>query len=728
MSTVSFYQTYKEEHPEFGNETLDCASQAIAKLIDTATSSERPGMLLGKVQSGKTRTFISILAGSFDRGFDAAIVLSKNSTALIQQTVKRLQSEFSTFTDDGAMEIYDIMSAPTSYTQFELEAKHIFVAKKQKDNLRRLIDLFSKDEMRSLRVLIIDDEADNASVGYAMRQGDVEATTIASLISQLRDSIEQVSFLQVTATPYSLYLQPSDIDVANHASFKPTRPAFTELVPVPLAYVGGDTYFGEAAQSEDPTVERCIHHVVDHREFEILKTPDRRRLRVEDCLTSPAIRSYRHAIVNFIVGGTIQRMLGIEAGENPRTLRYSFLVHSEASRGAHSFQEELTTEICGQLRTEAASESELFNELIEASYEDLDESIRLSGQSTPSLDSVKSSVRDALDGGHVTIVKVNSDEQVATMLDSTGQLKLRSPLNIFIGGQVLDRGVTLAKLIGFYYGRRPQRSQQDTVLQHSRMYGYRRDDLAVTRFYTSALIRNRMFEMEAFDTALRDAIESAEEHHGDGSVQFIRRSSDGTVVPCSPNKILVSTVRALRPFRRILPIGFQSRYKSYIERTIESLDAQLEALTPFSAAAPVEIPLETAIELLNTIEQTLEWIDEEEDAPPFDWVSAKSALTHLSGQHPNPSARGNVLLWTARNRNINRLAATGSHSVYAETPDSPKTEGALTRAYAIDTPILFLLRQNGDEDKNWRGTPFYWPVIQAQANTPTSIYTAETSD
>jgi hypothetical protein len=724
---MSFFETYRREHPDFGNDTFDCASQTVTKLLETATSSERPGMLLGKVQSGKTRTFISVLADAFDRGFDAAIVLSKNSTALIQQTVKRLQSEFSTFTDDGDMEIYDIMSAPTSFTEFELEAKHIFVAKKQKDNLRRLIELFSREDMRGLRVLIIDDEADNASVGYAMRQGDINATTIASLISQLRDCIDEVSFLQVTATPYSLYLQPTEIDVANHASFKPTRPAFTQLVPVPDAYVGGDTYFGEAAQSEDPTVERCIHHVVHHREFDILKSPDRRRLRIEDCLTSQAIRSYRHAIVNFIVGGTIQRMLGIEAGANQRTLRYSFLVHSEAAKGSHSFQEELTSEIRDQLRREAESNSELFSELIEASYQDLDESMRLSGQTTPDLDAVKAAVRDALAGGHVTIVKVNSDEQVATMLDSTGQLKLRSPLNIFIGGQVLDRGVTLAKLIGFYYGRRPQRSQQDTVLQHSRMYGYRRDDLAVTRFYTSALIRNRMFEMEAFDTALRDAIEAADEHNGDASVQFIRRSADGTVVPCSPNKILVSTVSALRPFRRILPIGFQSGYKSYIERTIQDLDTQLEALTPFGADAPVEIPLETAIELLNTIEQTLGWIDGE-DAPPFDWTSAKSALTHLSSQHPNPSERGKVLLWTARDRNINRLASERRQATFADNPDSPKTEGALTRAHAINTPILFLLRQNGEEDKNWRGTPFYWPVIQAQANTPTSIYTAETSD
>ena len=51
-------------------------------------------------------------------------------------------------------------------------------------------------------------------------------------------------------------------------------------------------------------------------------------------------------------------------------------------------------------------------------------------------------------GEHMTISKVNSDEQIISMLDNTGQLRLRSPLNVFIGGQVLDRGVTLANLIG----------------------------------------------------------------------------------------------------------------------------------------------------------------------------------------------------------------------------------------------------------------------------------------
>lgn len=79
-----------------------------------------------------------------------------------------------------------------------------------------------------------------------------------------------------------------------------------------------------------------------------------------------------------------------------------------------------------------------------------------------------------------------------------------------------------------------------------------------------------------------------------------------------------------------------------------------------------------------------------------------------------------------RDRNSSRLASESSHATYIETPDSEKTEGQLAKTYAKEHPILFLLRQNGSEDKDWRGTPFYWPIIHAQARTPTAIYTAET--
>ncbi|MDL5052169.1 Z1 domain-containing protein [Oscillatoria laete-virens NRMC-F 0139] len=718
-----FFPTYRSLNSHFYEDTFRCASDTVAALLNQSTTSEHPGMLLGRVQSGKTRTFISVLALAFDNAYDISIVLSKNSRALIEQTQKRLRSEFARFIDDGDMEVYDIMHAPTSFTAFELASKLIFVAKKQNDNLRRLIELFENDaNMANKRVLIIDDEADNASIGYTKRAGLLEARSIATQISELRSVIHHSSFLQVTATPYSLYLQPSEIEVANVIEFKPTRPAFTKLVPVPPDYVGGETYFGESAKSENETVESLIHYTVDHSEFERLKKPDGRALKLDDVLTSNAIKGYRAAILNFIVGGCIQRMNGQSAGAKLKKLRYSFLLHSESTKDAHNWQEKLTRTVIEKLLSASTTNDSIFQTLIIDSYRDLKRSLELSGKSTPTIENVIDAVKTALMDEHITIAKVNSDDDVAALLDSSGQLKLRSPLNIFIGGQVLDRGVTLANLIGFYYGRRPNKFQQDTVLQHSRMYGYRKPDLPVTRFYTSRAIRFAMTQMEEFDDSLRSGISI----DSSNAIQFIRKAEDGSIIPCSPNKILVATTQTIRPGKRILPIGFQTEFKTKISKTIEAIDKKVEQLCEFNSLSPTLVPLTTALEFLEIIEPTL--LFPEDDAPPFDWSAARASLTHLSHQHPTIAERGKVLIWAARNRNSSRLASESSHATYIEAPDSDRTEGELSRKFATHHPILFLLRQEGSELRGWRGTPFYWPVIRAQVNARTAIYTSETID
>lgn len=720
-----FYTAYKGANSEYSDDTFKCAEETIEALLSTATTSEHPGMLLGKVQSGKTRTFISILANAFDNGFDIAIVLSKNSKALIEQTAKRLNAEFSMFVKEGELEIYDIMHAPMSFTAFELESKLIFVAKKQPDNLRRMMDLFEKNpSMKRKHTLIIDDEADNASIGYSKKEGLIEARTIAKQVSELRSTILYSSFLQVTATPYSLYLQPSEISVENVPEFMPTRPAFTKLVPVPEEYVGGETYFGTSSRSESDTLESLIHHTVDHREFDRLKKHDKRSFQLRDVLTTSAIDGFRRAVVNFIVGGCIQRINGIAGGGNSKTLRYSFLLHSEAGKGSHTWQGNLTEALVDHLKTAAASGDTTFEHLVSAAYDDLSKSLVLANQPIPTKSDVIDGVKSALSDEYITIAKVNSDDDVAALLDSSGQLKLRTPLNIFIGGQVLDRGVTLANLIGFYYGRRPNKYQQDTVLQHSRMYGYRRNDLAVTRFYTSSAIRYAMSQMEEFDVSLRSAIVAG----GDKAVQFIRKAADGKIVPCNPGKILIATTQTLKPHKRILPIGFESGYRTGangIGKRIDALDAKILTLCEFNASAPKLVALGTALEILTEIEPTLQFSD---DAPPFNWDSARAALIHLSHQHPEESLRGKVLLWAAKDRNSARMASASSHATYIETPDSERTEGQLAKTHATHHPILFLLRQNGSAKQGWRDTPFYWPVIRAQANTPVAIYTAESID
>ncbi|RKG83775.1 Z1 domain-containing protein [Corallococcus terminator] len=727
--TGTFYPKYRAINPSFEPETFSCAERTVSRLLTTGTSSAHPGILLGKVQSGKTRTFISVIALAFDNGYDIAIVLSKNSTALIDQTIKRLRNEFRPFLENEDVAIYDIMKSPDSFTTWELNSKLIFVAKKQSDNLRRLSTLVSEKcpAMSSRRVLIVDDEADNASVGYTKRDGVVDANKIAAQVSALRSHFEKTSFLQVTATPYALYLQPDDIEVANVAEFRPTRPAFTELVHVPKTYVGGETYFGMDAQ-DDATLEGMVHRTVSAAELERLKKHDGRAVKLTDVLTSSAVEGYRGALVTFIVGGCIQRINGAAAGVSPKKLRYSFLLHSEAGKPSHDWQSILTHSIVDAFRAVAEQNNGVFSLLTQTAYEDLARSLNLDGKPIPALDATQRAVKQALTGDEITIATVNSDEDVASLLDDSGQLKLRSPLNIFVGGQVLDRGVTLSNLIGFFYGRRPNKFQQDTVLQHSRMYGYRRPDLAVTRFYTSSGIRRAMFQMEEFDQILRDAILSGATDGGSNVVQFIRQAGDGSIVPCSPSKILLSSTQTLRPFKRLLPIGFQSGYRTganAIAPVVSALDAEIEQLCGFDRNEPSLVALDDALRLLSAIEPTLSFGDDD-DAPSFDWTAAKLALRYLSGLHPDDKKKGKVLLWASHGRESMRMAGTSSHATYIETPDSEKTEGRLAKEYAINHPILFLLRQEGLKKLGWNGTAFYWPIIRAQKNTPSAIFSSQT--
>jgi len=716
----NFYPSYRKSNDHFSPETFECAEKTVRSLLQTNTTSDHPGMLLGKVQSGKTRTFISILALSFDNGFDIAVVLSKNSRPLIEQTYKRLRSEFKPFVEEGELEIYDIMNCPESFSKFELDSKLVFVAKKQSDNLSRLQSLFTEKcpAMKKLRVLIIDDEADSASIGYTKRSGEIEANTIARQISDFRGSLDQVSFLQVTATPYSLYLQPGTVEVANVVEFKPTRPAFTELVPVPSDYVGGDTYFGESSRSEEDTLESLIHHAVDTKEFDRLKKQDNRSFKPDEFLVTPLYQGFRHALVAFFVGGCIQRLNGIAAGKNKKKLYFSFLLHSEAAKGAHAWQEKLAKELVNRLGKSAVSNDAIFSQLVRAAYDDLSRSLAQDDQTIPPFETVLSEVKTALLGEYITISKVNSDDVISALLDDSGQLKLRSPLCVFIGGQVLDRGVTLANLIGFYYGRRPKKYQQDTVLQHSRMYGYRRADLAVTRFYTSPAIRHAMGQMEEFDVSLRSAIEAG----GDRTVQFIRRADDGRIVPCSPNKILVADLETLRPFKRLLPVGFQTGFKKDIQGHIQQIDTLIRSLVPTDEPTRAFlIPLELAIRIVKLTYQAFEF----EEGFPNNEAALLAALAHLSANSVAPTLKHHVWCVYREGRTIARIRADGR---MANAPDTPNQEGKVAREAAETVPALMLLRQEGRKEDGWTAGPFYWPVVIAPRNSHTAVFAPETLD
>ena len=322
----------------------------------------------------------------------------------------------------------------------------------------------------------------------------------------------------------------------------------------------------------------------------------------------------------------------------------------------------------------------------------------------------------------LVVEKVNSDKDVKALLDTKGQLKLRTPLNIFIGGQILDRGITIKNMIGFYYGRNPKKFQQDTVLQHSRMYGARsKEDLAVTRFYTTRGIYEIMRRIHEFDNALREAFDNGSHDQG---VYFIRKDASGKLSPCSPNKIMLSNITTLKPYKRLLPVGFQTDFKSNIKKNIEELDKEILDLEKSNSSDYFTISIEQALSILDKIKKT--FISEEEGYY-WDIKAHKASLEHLSKNSLDKTLQGKVWVVVRTDSDISRQKSDGR---FADDIGSGTGEVALTVAKRIaeNIPALMLIRVNGKEEKGWKGSPFWWPVIIAPKNTRTAIFASDTID
>lgn len=704
-------------------ELKSCIEDTVVKLIESDTSAKKPGILLGKVQSGKTRTFLGVIALAFDNNYDMAIILTKGTKPLTEQTLKRLHDDFGEFEEDNKIQIHDIMLLP-KMVPYELSQKLILVAKKETNNLKRVLAALTETypDLKNKKILIIDDEADFASISFHKEKesGLIAQGKIAQQIDEIRNKVDKSDFLQVTATPYSLYLQPDNED-GDSGLFPPKRPAFTVLVPIHNQYVGGDYYFIDSEDKENTAA--YVYEEVSPEELEILKAKkstkraDRRSFKIEDVFTSPSTKTIKNAIMHFIVGGCIRRIQQEYSGQKQEN--YSFVIHTDQSRSSHNWQEEVVNKLNEELIKIAKEKNELFENLVKNAYENLKLSIQSSELYLPELINVTQNVSKALIDGMLVIEKVNSDKDVKALLDSKGQLRLRTPLNIFIGGQILDRGITIKNMVGFYYGRSPQKFQQDTVLQHSRMYGARsKEDLAITRFYTTRNIYEVMRRIHEFDNALREAFLNGSHEKG---VYFIRKDDGNKLVPCSPNKIMLSSITTLKPHKRLLPIGFQTDYKTSIKKDIEQLDEEILELQKNSSTDYYTITLEKALTLLDKINKTLIY---EEVGYESEIKAHKASLEHLSKNAINATEHDKVNVVIRTNSNISRQKSDGR---FSDDPDGGRGEVARTVALRIseDIPTLILIRVNGKTENGWKGSAFWWPVIMTPGNMHTTIFASD---
>jgi hypothetical protein len=693
-------------------EAETCSREIVEQLLAQRTTNERPGMLLGRIQSGKTRAFVGAIAIAFDSGFDIAIVLTKGTVALTKQTVVRLRSDLSDSVTSHQVLVEDVHHLPDPLEPWEQRLKLIFVCKKETRNLQTLADvmLHKYPDFLRRRVLVIDDEADSASVGYRRKDGVLDLRVIPGHINDLREGLgENACYLQVTATPQALYLQPVNIELPGRPPVRQVRPIFTRTVPLHPGYIGGRQYFETSRQAG--TTESFLHVPFSPTELDALKEEDRAIFQIEDVLTSPAIPALRRALVTFVVGGII-RHLQEEDGRLP-TEFYSFVVHTATRTDTHRWQDRVARELIRQLREAAGANLESIQPTIGEAYADLQASLAAEGtREVPSLERVMRSIGTALDT--MRVATVNGKRDIAPLLDeNTGQLRLRTPYNVFIGGQILDRGLTIDNLINFFYGRAPQRAQEDTTLQHCRMYGNRqRVDLAVTRFYATPAIYQRMLGIYEREEALWETIARGEM---DPDRVFLQADPTGQTRPCGLQKIAASRITTLRAGSELLPVGFATVAPRHVRDAVQRLDMIIGENG--ANGEPFDLTVDTAVEIIDLANQMVRM----DRGETFDWRAMKAAVRLLEQQSLQ---RDRVVCLVRRRVNFNKFRSDRGVQRLQNEPQGPRDPDTV-RQNAGASPGLILLRQTGSVDANWSGEPFYWPILVIPDNVPPRLFSEE---
>lgn len=708
---------------ELQNAIKEACCFCIEAIDNDDQDATNPLMLLGKIQSGKTRAFTGLMALAFDNQFDMAIILTKNSSALVKQTYKRMRYEFKKEISDNEVEVYDIMKVlDQGLTDYELDKKIVLVAKKQHKNLDRISKFITDYTLDSRKnCLIIDDEADTTGIGFYKikdTEDEFDLRKVASKVNDLRGTLNGCVFVQVTATPYALYLQP-DFD---SSIIKPIKPVKTVLIPSGEGYVGGDYYFFESQREGHPA--RLIFQPVSESENELVsnqkrknkksKINDRRTFKIEDILHEDnRLIAFKRGLMNFVIGGCVLRLIN-------NNTHYSYVIHTATQKTSHISLENVTREFFSQIKDRINSRSIIIDNMIIDAYVDIKQSYSEYGFNMPSSEDVKKSFYNAIIKDYISVTVVNSDKDIDTILDEdSGELRLRSPFSVFVGGQVLDRGVTIPRMIGFYYGRNPITMQQDTVMQHSRMFGYRSKDLlSVTRFYTTKHIFENMTKITEIDKSLREDIENNTFTHG---IYFIRKHIESRaneagqrvkneIVPCSPAKIALSSIVLIKSHSRILPIGFNTIPRTYANKTSRTIDKLLHKLVGEKQSDTNEISPDGLNEI---IENVFSIIEADEDTSRFITKDHfMSTIQYLSKD------TGRVFLYIRKGGQLAKYKNNGVS--YQDAPDTGYELNKL-RKIAVDKPVLMLIHQDGTAD-GWSGGAFWWPVLIVQKNAPTTVF------
>src|SRR5258708_9688170 len=206
----------------------------------------KTGLVIGYVQSGKTVSFTTVAALARDNGFRLVIICSGVNVNLYEQSRDRLRRDLRIderkdrawlFIDNPRPRVQVIQSIEGAIIDDEPlpglpRPTVLLTLMKTGTHLDTTITILKRLKLDSVRSLIVDDEADQASLNNRVAVGKESATY--RRIVEMRSKLPQHTFLEYTATPQALLLI-NLIDVLS--------PDFAEVLSVGSGYIGGRAFF-----------------------------------------------------------------------------------------------------------------------------------------------------------------------------------------------------------------------------------------------------------------------------------------------------------------------------------------------------------------------------------------------------------------------------------------------------------------------------------------------------
>ena len=447
--------------PELADSVRKTVDGFMEKLSQTEPKIAQNVLLLGNVQSGKTAQVLGVLSALADDGdHKVFLYLTTDSVDLQDQTVKRAKANLKNFivlseADDRSF--MEVMKA---------ENPILVVIKKNTRVLRRWRNLFaSQSSLKGYPLVIVDDEADAASLNTNADKHDKDASTINKLLNDIKNSCCQSLFIQLTATPQSLLLQHEASD---------WKPEFIHFFEAGEKYIGGNFVF-----SDPPSyIVRFIDSELDDMKDE----------------SGEIAEGAKQALLSFLI--TCAEFALCDKTNCNFALHPSYKIqdHQAFSKKIQAFLNDLV---------QAVNNGEDLAGSFKESYLDLQ-------KTKPDIhhfDEIYEKLTALLENKKIATLVVNSQTEA--------DFNLEKGFNIIIGGNVIGRGLTIPKLQTVYYSRTAKKPNADTFWQHSRIFGYDRDK-SLLRLYIPSDVYHFFVQLNQANNLI---IEQAK--NSDGNIQII---------------------------------------------------------------------------------------------------------------------------------------------------------------------------------------------------------------